>query len=86
MTLPGQRGAQPAQRAAIAVQRALGRAANGAGLLCEEIGITDADTGERMVLSLEEGTGREMWTDETTGAVCLAHADDDEDEDEEVHG
>ena len=75
MSVPGQRSAQPGRRAALAAQRALGRAVRDAGQLCEQIGVTDVETGRREVLSVDE-RGREIWTDDVSGVVTFARLDD----------
>lgn len=77
MSVPGQRSAQPVRRAALAVQRALGRAVRDSGQLCEQVGVTDVDTGRREVLSVDE-RGREIWTDDVTGVVTFARLDERE--------
>lgn len=73
--VPGQRSAQPVRRASVAVQRALGRAVRDAGGLCEQVGVTDLDTGARAVLTVD-GQGREIWTDDVTGAVAPVRVDE----------
>lgn len=65
MPLPGQRAAQRPLRAAIATQRRLGRAASPAGGLAGRM-VLDL-VGRRWVV--ETGVdGRQVWTDQTTGA------------------
>jgi len=47
------------------------------GQLCEQVGVTDVDTGRREVLSVDE-RGREIWTDDVTGVVTFARLDERE--------
>jgi hypothetical protein len=62
-------------RAAVAVQRALGRALTASGSYVDEIGVTDVDSGLRAVLAVDGDTCMELWTDHE-GVVW--HALDDE--------
>lgn len=78
--IPGQRAGQRPTRAAVAVQRILGRAANNAGVYAGEIGLTSL-SGERVTLGLDEA-GREVWTDETGARAWVLDPGDYDDEDE----
>ena len=74
--LPGQRTAQRPLRAAIATQRALGRAAATAG----------GGLATRMVLDIADrrwavetgGDGQQVWTDQTTGVRYVGGPDGEE--------
>lgn len=74
MSVPGQRSAQPAYRAAMAVQRTIGRAVAETGGLSGEFAVTGRD-GRRRVLAVGED-GREMWTDQETGVTWCALDDE----------